>query len=415
METTEIRSPRASFAEKCDDCHAICTAKIVWHTPWFVMAMSFAGRRWDEALDLVVERLQEVRERFGGEAILPFAYGGSNGALTDGSVDERFFRRLGASQLDRTACAMPSSTAAQGLYGRLPGVDLSDYVHANLIVLWGVNPSASGIHHVPIIHEAQRRGCKVVVVDPRRTPLAKKADLHVPIQPGTDVVLALALIRWFFEQGKADEGFLAAHASGVDELRTRAERWTVAAAAEVTRLDSECIATFARWFAELSPAVVRCGWGLERNRNGGSACAAVLALPAVAGKFKVRGGGFTMSNSTAFPWDLESVVREPVPRVRRFNMVQLGRILTEPQEPPVAALFVYNCNPVATMPEQDRVIAGLSRDDLFSVVFEQVLTDTARLADVVLPATAFVEHHELKRGYGAMVVQRSPPVVAPLR
>jgi anaerobic selenocysteine-containing dehydrogenase len=373
----------------------------------------FRRASWNEALDLVAARLRAIRDRLGGEAILPFSYGGSNGALTEGTVDVRLFRRLGASALLRTACAMPSGRAAEGLYGRMPGVDLADYVHAQLVVLWGVNPSASGIHHVPVLQEAMRRGARLVVVDPRRTPLAGKADLHLRVKPGTDVVLALAVIRWLFANGRADEAFLREHATGVEPLRACAEPWTLDAAARQIGIDAADIETFARMFADASPAVVRMGWGLERNRNGGSACAAVLALPAVGGKFGVRGGGYTASNSRAFEWDLEPAINEPAPDVRRINMVQLGRVLVETRDPPVGALFVYNCNPLSTMPEQERVRRGLLRDDLFTVVFDQVMTDTARYADVLLPATAFVEHDDLKRGYGAAVVQLGRRVVAP--
>lgn len=368
---------------------------------------------WDEALSRVATRLAEVRDRYGGEAILPFTYGGSNGVLTDGTVDVRLFRRLGASALERTACAMPSGRAAEGLYGRMPGVDLADYVHARLIVLWGVNPNASGIHHVPVLKDAMARGAELVVVDPRRTPLAAKAKLHLAVRPGADLPLALAVIRWLFEHGRADLRFLGEHATGVEALRERAWPWTLEAAARQTGIAAGDIETFAQMFADASPAVVRMGWGLERNRNGGSACAAVLALPAVGGKFEVRGGGFTASNSRAFAWDLEPAIAEPAPAVRRINMVQLGRVLLEQRDPAVHALFVYDCNPLATMPEQDRVRRGLLRDDLFTVVFDQVMTDTARYADVVLPATAFVEHDELERGYGATVMLLSRRIVKP--
>ena len=186
-----------------------------------------------------------------------------------------------------------------GLYGKMPGVTYEDYVHARLIVLWGVNPSASGIHLIPFIKEARQAGAKLVVVDPRATALARQADLHIPVRPGTDVAVALALHKYLFDNGYAAEPFLAEHARGVDELRARAEAWPMARAAEVAELELADLERFAELYASSSPAVVRCGWGLERNRNGGSAVAAVLALPAVAGKFGVRGGGFTMSNSTA--------------------------------------------------------------------------------------------------------------------
>ncbi|MBV8200458.1 MAG: molybdopterin-dependent oxidoreductase, partial [Acidobacteria bacterium] len=372
---------------------------------------------WDEALELAASKLREARDRFGGESILPFSYGGSNGLLTQDTTDLRLFARLGASHLARTVCAAPSRSAAAGLYGRMAGVALSDYVHARLIVLWGVNPAVSGIHLVPVIQEAQRRGARLVVVDPRRTQLAKRADLHLAPLPGTDLPLALAAIRWLFEQGRADLDFLAAHAHGGDELRRRAAPWDLARAAAVCGVPAGDIESFARLFADSSPAVIRTGWGLERNRNGGSAVAAALALPAVGGKFGVRGGGYTMSNSAAWGEDHASasaVSPEDAARpVRTVNMNRLGQALLD-LEPAVKVLFVYNCNPVATMPDQQRVRRGLEREDLFTVVFDPVRTDTARYADLLLPATTFHEHHELAKGYGALVLHRAAPAVQPV-
>ncbi|HWM93373.1 MAG TPA: molybdopterin-dependent oxidoreductase [Thermoanaerobaculia bacterium] len=368
---------------------------------------------WDEALDLAAARMREAREQWGGESILPFSYGGSNGLLTQDTTDARLFYRLGASRLARTVCAAATGRAATGLYGKMPGIALPDYVHAKLIVAWGVNPSASGIHLVPILQEAQSRGAALVVVDPRRTPLAKKAGLHLAPRPGTDLPLALAVHRFLFEEGKADWTFLREHTDGAEELRQRALPWTFERAAEVTGVPAEDIAVFARMYAEMSPAAIRAGWGFERNRNGGSAVAAVLALPAVGGKFGVRGGGYTLSNSGAFAFDRPSAVREPEPATRTINMNHLGRVLVEEQTPPVKILFVYNCNALATMPNQELVRRGLEREDLFTVVFEQSWTDTARYADLVLPATTFLEHRELSRGYGSMVMSRAEAVAAP--
>lgn len=374
---------------------------------------TFERVSWDEAHDLVAGKLAEARARSGGEAILPFYYGGSNGLLTQDTVDARLFRRLGASRMARTVCAAATGRAATGLYGKMPGVAYEDYLHARLIVVWGANPAASGIHLVPIIQEAQRCGAKLVVVDPRRTLLARKADLHLPIRPGSDVAVALSVIRWLFEQGHADRKFLAAHTTGWEELARRAAAWTFARAAEKAGVAEAEIAAFARLYAETSPAVIRCGWGLERNRNGGSAVASVLALPAVAGKFGVRGGGYTLSNSGAWSVDRTAVIGEPEPATRIVNMNRLGETLLTERSPAVEVLFVYNCNALATMPAQEKVRAGLLREDLFTVVFDQVMTDTARYADVVLPATAFPEHEEISRGYGAYVLQHSRPVVAP--
>ncbi|MFL6237642.1 MAG: molybdopterin-dependent oxidoreductase [Thermoanaerobaculia bacterium] len=369
---------------------------------------------WDETLDLITARIEEVRSRHGAEAILPFAYGGSNGVLTQDAVDARLFYRLGASRLGRTVCAATSGRACAGLYGGMPGVGYADYVHARLIVLWGANPSISGIHLVPLVLEARRRGAKLVVVDPRRTPLAKQADLHLAVRPGTDLPVALAVIRRLFEEGGADLGFLERHTEEWRELRRRAAPWTPERAAEAAGVPAEQIAEFARLYAETSPAVVRCGWGVERNRNGGSAVAAVLALPAVGGKFGVRGGGFTLSTSETWPLDTSAAVGEEPPPVRTLNMNRLGRMLTDGVEPPISLLFVYNANPVATLPNQELVRRGLAREDLFTVVFDPVLTDTARYADVVLPGTTFLEHEELRAGYGAVVLQHGRPVVPPV-
>lgn len=368
---------------------------------------------WDDALALVAERLGEIRARAGGEAILPYAYGGSNGWLSDGGLADRFFRRLGASRLARTFCAAATGAAVRGLYGKSPGVALEDYVHAKLIVLWGVNPSATSIHLVPLIDEARARGAKLVVVDPRRTPLARRADLHLPVRPGTDLPVALAVAHALFSRGLADRAFLAAHCDGVEELARRAAEWPVARAAEEAGISAAELERFIELYAGAAPAVIRAGWGLERNRNGGSAAAAVLALPAIAGKFGVRGGGYTMSNGDArWGLDPEAAVAEPEPATRQFNMSQLASVLATASAPRLEALFVYNCNPVATAPDQTALLRELAREDLFVVVHEQVMTDTAHLADLVLPATAFLEHRELRRGYGAMRLYDSPAVAS---
>ncbi|HET6584307.1 MAG TPA: molybdopterin-dependent oxidoreductase [Nannocystaceae bacterium] len=366
---------------------------------------------WDVALDRIAAEMAAARERHGGESILPLCYGGSNGVLTQDSVDARLFHRIGASRLARTVCAAPTGRAAEGLYGKMPGVALGDLEHARFVVLWGVNPSASGIHLAPPIQRARQAGATLVVVDPRRTPLARTADLHIAPRPGTDVIIALSIIDWLFANGRADEAFLAAHATGVDELRRRAARWPIALAAAEADVPAALLERFAREYADASPAVIRCGWGVERNRNGGSSVAAILALPAVAGKFGPRGGGYTMSNSRIFALDPARAAAAPPPATREINMNLVGRTLLAEDAPRVHVLFVYNSNPLATLPRQDLVRAGLEREDLFTVVFDQVETDTARYADVVLPATTFLEHDELKASYGAMTVQRSRPVV----
>lgn len=371
---------------------------------------AFERISWDQALDLVATRLIAARERRGGESILPYSYGGSNGLLSQDTTDALLFRRLGASRLARTVCAAPTGRAATGLYGKMEGVAFGDYLESRLIVVWGCNPQASGIHLVPILRQARDLGAKLVVIDPRSTPLARQADLHLAPRPGTDLPLALAVLRELFESGRADLDFLARHARGADELRRRAAPWTLERAAEECDLPPAALRSFVELYAQTSPAVVRCGWGVERNRNGGSAVAAILALPAVAGKFGVRGGGYTLSNSGAWKFDGRSVTGPEI-ATRQVNMNRLGEALTAYDDPPVDVLFVYNSNALATTPRQALVRRGLEREDLFTVVFDAVATDTARYADVVLPATTFLEHRELSRGYGAFVLQLAEPVI----
>jgi anaerobic selenocysteine-containing dehydrogenase len=372
---------------------------------------TFKRVSWDDALGAIASKLTAVRDEFGGEAILPFAYGGSNGLLSDNTTDAELFRALGSSRLARTVCAAATGAAHQAMYGRMPGVAYADYLHAGLIVVWGANPSTSGIHLVPVIRKAQKAGAKLVVVDPRQTNLARVADLHLALRPGTDVVVALALHRFLFEEGHADWHFLAGQAEGIDALRARAREWTFDRAGSVAGLEPDLLRRVAELYAACSPAVIRCGWGLERNRNGGSAVMAVLALPAVAGKFGVRGGGFTMSNSSAWALSSASWIGTPEPATRVVNMSRLGRALVEEQRPPIKALFVYNANPAATVPDQNAVLRGLAREDLFTVVFEQVMTDTALYADVLLPATTFLETYDIVRGYGNYALQLARPVI----
>jgi anaerobic selenocysteine-containing dehydrogenase len=374
---------------------------------------TFERVSWSEALDRIARRMTAIKAARGAEAILPYYYGGSNGLLTQNTNDAELWRRFGTSRLATTICAAPTGAANLALYGKMPGVSYQDYPQAKLIVLWGVNPSASGIHLIPYIKEAQEAGATLVVIDPRRTSLAKKADVHLAPQPGTDLPIALAIHRVLFEEGHADEAFLAAHTHGAERLRAAARPWTIDKAAAEAGIDPAALRRVADLYATASPALVRCGWGLERNRNGGSAAAAVIALPSVGGKFGVRGGGYSMSNSLAFGLKSSQWIETPEPDTRLVNMNHLGRALLEYRDPPIDMLFVYNCNPLATAPDQNRVLEGLQRDDLFTVVFEQVFTDTCRYADVVLPATTFLEQYDIAKSYGPITLQLVRPVIEP--
>ena len=374
---------------------------------------------WDEAIETITHRFQEIREEVGGEAILPYYYGGSNGFMTDELIDSIYFARLGASRLAKTICAAPPTAVASDMYGKMAGVAFSDYPEADVILVWGANPKASNIHLVPYLKEAKRRGAFIAVVDPIRQLSSDLVDLHLPVYPGADLPLALGMIDLWAKTGKLDQDFLAAHADGPDGLDPRltaASSWPLEKAAAEARVDVAKVRELADRFAEGSPALLRCGWGLERNRNGGHAVAAVMAMPALLGKFGRRGGGYTLSNSGAGGIDASKIWDDASWRTRVINMTELARVLNEPdtlEGPPIRGLFVYNCNPVATVPDQNGVIRGLSCDDLFTVVSEQVMTDTARYADIVLPATTFLEHRELKRSYGNYVIGATQPVIEP--
>jgi len=367
---------------------------------------------WDEAIRTIAGRLRETVARWGGEAVLPYHYGGSNGFLSDGLLDDYFFARLGASRLARTICAAPATEVATNMYGKMPGVAFEDYVHAKCILIWGANPKASNIHLVPFLRQARRNGAFIAVVDPQNNFSKDEIDLHLPVFPGADLPAALAMIRVWRESGRLDEEFLEKHATGLETLLAEADCWPVERAAEAARVSADDICRLAERYAAATPAVIRVGWGLERNRNGGQAMAAILAMPALLGKFGVPGGGYTLSNSGAAKLEPSKLFGDFNWNTREINMTQLGAVLADRSlNPPVRALFVYNSNPAVTVPDQAALLRELAREDLFTVVFDQVMTDTAKFADIVLPATTFLEHRDIRRGYGAYVVGGVRPVI----
>ena len=366
---------------------------------------------WDDALAGIAARFQDVTARFGAEAILPYHYGGSNGMLGDCFLDHYFFARLGSSRLARTLCAAPASEVALGMYGKMPGVAFEDYPAAKCIIIWGANPKASNIHLTPYLKQAKRNGAFIAVIDPVCNFTEQEIDLHIPLYPGADLPVALAFANFLRENGKLDADFLASHADGSETLLAEAEAWSMERAAKAARVDAGALRMLAERYATTQPAVIRVGWGIERNRNGGQALAAIMALPALAGKFGVRGGGYTLSNGAATKLDTMKVFGEMPWNTRIINMSRIGEVLLGEADPPVRALFVYNCNPVVTAPDQNRVMQGLSREDLFTVVHEQVMTDTVLYADIALPSVTFLEQYEIKRGYGSYVVGGVRPVI----
>jgi anaerobic selenocysteine-containing dehydrogenase len=378
-------------------------------------AAQFERISWDEAIETIVEKFREIIARWGAEAILPYHYDGSNGLLSHEFLDAYLFAKLGASRLARTLCAAPATAVAMGMYGKMPGVAFQDYPNARAIIIWGANPKFSNIHLVPYLRQAKKNGAFIAVVDPIRNFSLGEIDLHLPVYPGADLPVALAMIRLWNEEGRLDHAFLSQHADGLEPLLAAASEWPVERAAAAARVPAGDIEKLARAFAVSTPAVIRVGWGTERNQNGGQALAAVMAMPALLGKFGVRGGGYTLSNSGAAKLDSAKLFGAGSPpanwTARELNMSQLGHLLTNGLTPPVKSLFIYDCNPVATAPDQNSILRGLAREDLFTVVHEQVMTDTAPYADILLPAVTFLEQHEIKRSYGSYIVGGVQPVI----
>lgn len=377
----------------------------------------FVRVSWDEALRYTAGRLREIVDRYGGEAVLPYSYCGTMGVLNYGSMDRRFFHRLGASRLGRTICSSAGKAALLYTYGDTLGPDPEDMVNVRLILVWGVNVVHSAVHQAPILREARRRGATVVHIDPYRNGTEKLADWHLSPRPGTDAALALGMMHVILAEGLEDREFVEAHTVGIEALRERAREWPAERAAAVTGIPAADIERLARLYATVKPSVIRAGYGMHRHTNGGMAIRALALLPALVGAWRHPGGGLLLSNSGSYHWNgtkLERPDLMPTPRPREINMIRLGEALTTLTDPPVMALVVYNSNPAAVAPNQNRVLQGLMREDLFTVVHEQLFTDTCRYADVIFPATTQMEHTDLHSSYWHLFVMLNEPAIAPL-
>ncbi len=372
---------------------------------------------WDEALDAIHARFTAIVAAHGPQAILPLSYAGPHGMLALGSMDLRFFHRLGATLLDRPPlCGGVRTQAWLGTFGPVPGMRPEQVAHARLIVAWGNNVTSSNLHLTPLINAARRNGAKLAVVDPRRTKIAEQADLHVAPFPGTDILLAWAVAAELERLGALDRAFIARHVHGFEAYMERARRVSPADAARACGVPEGAIRQLAEWYAALSPAAISVGNGLERNRNGGNGIRAIFALPALAGKFGVPGGGLLNGAAFAFPKTPRRLQRPDLAPAgtRSFNIVDVGRHLLDPAlAPPVQALFIYNHNPVIVHPDQNRIVRGLLREDLFTVGCDVVMTDSLAYADVVLPASSHFEAHDLYPAYGQHWLQRAEPAIPP--
>jgi anaerobic selenocysteine-containing dehydrogenase len=399
-------------------------------------AEAFERISWDEALDEIAAKLKKIAAEFGPESVLPYSYAGTIGKLGYGSMDRRFFHRLGASQLDRTICSTAGGVALLSVYGVKLGTSPQDFAHAGLIIAWGANVHGNNVHLWPFIEEARRRGAKLVVIDPYRTRTAALADEHLVINPGTDTALALGMMRVILNMGLEDREYIARCTTGFDELRAHAlgSEYSLEKVAAATGISSETIVRLARDYALAGrkgaegsgPAVIRLNYGIQRSENGGTAARAVCMLPLLTGAWKYKGGGLQLSTSGSFPFNdkalqmPELMQASPLGRPSRVvNMSLLGQALTALGDdvkdgPPVKAMFVYNSNPAAIAPNQNDVLRGMRREDLFTVVHEQFFTDTADYADVLLPAPTFLEVKDVQGAYGHLFTQVSERAIAPL-
>jgi len=373
---------------------------------------------WDAALDEIAERFTAIAGEHGSEAILPYSYLGELGVVNGLAVGDPFFHRLGATVSERTFCDSGSCTAYLMTVGPTAGIDPESFAHSRFILIWACNLLSTNIHMWKFVAEAQKRGAKVVVVDPFRSRTAKRADWHIPIRPGTDAALALGMIHVIVREGLVDEDYVERHTVGFDELAARSAEYPPARVAEITGIPAQDIETLAREYATTQPAAIRIGVAVERHATGGQAVRAITSLPALTGAWRHVGGGILQLTHWAFPLNIGAMHRPDWirPGTRVVNQWQLGAALTGELEldPPVKGLFVYNANPAIVASDQSRVLAGLEREDLFCVVGEQFLTDTARYADIVLPNTTQAEQLDLVFSWGQLYLTLNMPAVAPL-
>ena len=380
----------------------------------------FVRVSWDEALRDIAARLRAIADgAHGPQAILPYSYCGTMGMLQGQSMDRRFFHALGASKLDRTICSTAGAWGMRMTVGANVGADAEGLPASDLVVLWGTNTLTSNPHLWPFVRRARDNGARVICIDPIRTRTAEQCDEWIAIRPGTDAALALGMMHVLFAEGLQDDDYLARHTLGASQLRERAAQYPPSAVATVTGIPEAKIVELARAYGKATAAFLRINYGLQRHGGGAMAVRTIACLPAVTGHWRRPGGGVQLSTSANFKYNTAALERPDLsPDVRTINMIRLGHALTLPDAgvggPPVQALLVYNSNPAAVAPDRNRVLEGLRRDDLFTVVLEHFQTDTADYADYVLPATTQLEHWDVHLAYGHHYATLNRPAIAPL-
>jgi anaerobic selenocysteine-containing dehydrogenase len=380
-------------------------------------ACRFERISWQQALDTIHARVSEVIDTHGPEAVMPLNYAGPHGMLAGDSMSLRFFHKLGASQLyRRSMCGAVRSEAWAGTYGLVPGIGPEAAENAKLTIVWGNNATVANLHLVRKIRMSLRKGGKLVVIDTLRTKIAEQADLHIAPRPSTDVLLAFALAVELKRIGAHNRAFIDQHVLGYEAFMARAEEWPLERAAAECGIKADDIHTLARWMADADPLVIAPGNGLERGRNGGSGIRAAIALPALMGRLNAT-SGIVLGAGNSFPKTMAKLQRpDLVPAgTRTLNIMDIGRHLAEDDiAPPLRALVIYNHNPVVVHADQNRMLKGLMREDLFLVGIDIAMTESMALCDIVLPAATHFECDDLYPAYGHHWLQRGEAAIPPV-
>ncbi len=387
-------------------------------------AGQFERVSWDAALTDIAERLKTIAAR-DPQAILPYSYAGTMGLVQAEGMAARFWHKLGASLLDRTICSSAGGEGLNHTLGGKVGMKVEFFAQAKLIIIWGSNSITSNLHFWRYAQEAKRNGAKLICIDPRKTETADKCHEHIQLLPGTDAALALAIMHQLIANDWLDHDYIAQHTLGWDQLKARAQQWPPERAAQVCGVPAAQIASLARDYGmslvNQTPAAIRVNYGMQRVRGGGNATRAVACLPALIGAWRHRAGGLLLSSSGMFPVDKNALQRPDLLNARTprtINMSTIGNDLLRETSaefgPKIAALVVYNSNPVAVAPESALVVQGFAREDLFTVVLEHFQTDTADYADYILPATTQLEHWDVHLSYGHTDVLLNQPAIAPV-
>ncbi|MDB5907319.1 MAG: molybdopterin oxidoreductase [Massilia sp.] len=407
-------------------------AERTYHPERLLQPMSLVGKKgvgkferisWVQALDEIAGRLGEIAAR-APQAILPYSYCGTMGLVQGESMSSRFFNQLGASQLDRTICAMAGFVGYKYTIGATIGTDLEQFQNSKLLIIWGGNPIASNLHFWTRAQEAKRRGAKLIAIDPYRSLTAEKCHQHIALLPGTDSALALGMMHVLIRENLLDDDYIARHTLGFDELKARAAEWTPQRAAETCGIGVDEVVGLARDYGQAArrgePVAIRVNYGVQRVRGGGMSVRTIACLPALVGAWRHAAGGIQLSSSGSFPANRTALQRPDLQKqpVRTINMTTIGDdLLTQASPafgPKIEAVIVYNANPLAIAPDSDKVMRGFQRDDLFTVVLEHFQTDSADYADILLPATTQLEHVDAHLAYGHLYMMANNAAIAPM-